>query len=55
MGLLLKPESVEATDNQIRALRAILPYDTEEDRQEHKTALLELITHRQALVKEKWF
>jgi len=47
---IICPANLEATEKQIQALQAIMPYDNDKDREIHETALKKLRSHRERLV-----
>lgn len=47
---IICPANLEATNNQIRALETIMPYDNAKDKEIHQNDLKQLKAHRERLV-----
>ena len=47
---IICPANLEATNNQIRALETIMPYDNSRDKEIHEMALERLKAHREMLI-----
>jgi len=47
---IICPANLDATNRQIQALQAIMPYDNDKDREIHEAALKKLEAHRERLV-----